>query len=365
MRLVEKFKNISALMALTLPMLAIAEPAVSDYKTGTVIGKHIFGLSRDFQDDPLMLAEDPLIYEKESAFHDLTVGENRFRISLFDNDIAGVYVGEYSKDSNQLIDTSALPMGAMGGVHSIAASMKSAWNTVLFTENSIVDAKGDSEHVKGMKAYFKNKSEMVNPYHYGWLNEVITLDEKGASKAIKNFASGRLFADSIVALPDGKTFYFHDQDFSGNLYLFVADEANSFAKGALYVVGSDLNLTELGKSSALKMKFKLKRVEFQDFFKTADSVKSTCKSGFKKVNSAYGEECLKPVKKNRKYVGQFEPVRQAAILGVSPFSKEKGELKYDGNNNVIKLEQNGSALRQFSLKADEKLGTQYLISNEV
>jgi hypothetical protein len=363
------FKHLSLAVSLVLASVVstpvLSQPAEATLSSGSVIGKHIFGLARDFQGDPVMIDDDPLIYASSATEFDVDVAESTFRVSLFDHTIAGAYVTALDRESKAFVNTVSLPLGNIGGAHTIGASLKSAWNSVLFSEAALLNAKGTESIEASMKPYFKHKPELVKPYNYGWLNEVIVLDEKGAAKAIKNYAAGRTFASHILAMPDAKTFYLFDSEHSGNVYLFIAEEANSLVKGTLYAISQAENLKaiELGKSSALKMKFKLKRAGFNAFFAMAEPEQGQCPASYELVSSVYGEECLKVQKKNRKYVGQFEPIRMAVMKGVKPLVKGAEEILLDSHNSVINVKHNGGETRQYKLGANAELGTQYFMTN--
>ena len=107
-------------------------------------------------------------------------------------------------------------------------------DSILLSENHIIDAANPKEFTDTFRPYFKGKSSLVNPYKYGWVSEIIVLDAKGEAKAIKSFSLGRLFANQVLLMPDGKTVYLLDK--LGNLYVFIAEQANSLAKGKLYAV---------------------------------------------------------------------------------------------------------------------------------
>lgn len=344
---------------------AFAEDAADNASTGMVVGQHIFGLARDFQNDPLLIDETPLIYEQSAYEFDLGHEGNVFRVSLFDHAIAGAYLSELADENGKLFDTNSLDFGSVGGVSSVGAAIESAWNTVLFSESTLVDANSWAEFKQSFKFYFKNKADLVEPYNHGWLNEVILLDKNGSAKAIKNYTAGRTFASNIIAMPDAKTFYLHDSEHSGNLYMFVSDEANSFSKGTLYAMSrtSDEPI-QLGASSALKMKFKLKKSTFDSFYKKHDASGGACESGFTFIQTVYGAECLMPQKKNKKYAGQFEPIRTAALKGVVPFSDVGDTLSIDRHTGVIKLTHNSGQVSQFSFTRNETIGTEYFIQKE-
>lgn len=343
-----------------------ADQAADSPGVGYVIGKHIYGLARDAQYDPLIIDDSPLIYQKANYEVGLELGNSSYTLSLFDNTYGGAYLNEWSGDPKQVLDTRAMDFGKVGGVYSIGSAQKSAWNSVLFNEYALVDGRDQDMFVKRYRAYFKNQGESVRPYNYGWLNEVILLSNDGQAKTIKNFAAGRTFASSMLAMPDAKTFYFLDSHSSGHLYAFTADEANSFAKGELHVVdGDSLKLQSLGKSSALKMKFKLKKADFDQFFVYEEPEKGSCSESFTYTESVYGSECLKIQKKNRKYVGQFEPIRTAAVKGVKPFLQQSFKnvsLQYNEDKQVIELVSEGKRIKSYSLTSSAELGSEFLIS---
>lgn len=353
-----------AVVALSVAIASF--PAMSEgsnlIQTGDVVGKHIFGLGRDVKGDPLLVGSDPVIYSKSTGTEYLNVGESEFRVDVFDEAIANVYISDIDKASKLIVDTKSLPLGPIGGVHGISYLSKSSWNTLLFSESRHVNSASPGDFEAMFKPYFKGNVELVKPYQYGWLNEVIVLNSKGDAKAIKTFAAGRLFASSFAMMPDNKTVYFHDQ-VSGHLYVFIAEDANSLAKGVLYVVsnGGTRSLIELGKSSALKMKFKLKKASFGKFFKELEVVEGGCSSGFTFISTVFGEECLKAQKKNRKYLGQFEPIRMAAIKGVKPVLPQTALIKLDRNKNEIIVVDNDRQEKRYLLEKDEAYGSDFVI----
>lgn len=324
-------------------------------QSGKVIGQHIFGLAHDVSGDPLLVDDSALIYSNPAESIELDVNGQAFKVSLFDHIFGGAYL---SRINNEVaVNTQVIDFSVVSGVSSIGDAKKSEWSSVLFTENELIDAKAPEGHKERYSSYFKGQSDLYKPYNYGWLNEVIVFDEDGSNKAIKNFVAGRLFASHLLAIPGGQEFYFFDATYSGNLYLFKADQAQSFAKGTLFVVDDNGALTELGQSSALKMKFKLKKTEFDDLFKVAEPENKRCLEGMALTRTVYGEECLSVQKKNRHYAGQFEPIRSAALLGVSTFSKPVDtteisgvELRFDRKETAIQLYKNGQLEKQVMIE---------------
>lgn len=362
LKVISKFRTLALLACCLGATLCAAAESSSELKVGKVVGKHIFGLARDVQNDPLLLEGEPLIYEASANNAELTVGNRQFRVDIFDHDIGGVYLSQYNDESSLLTDTSSMSLGTIGGVHSATQLSKTAWNTLTFSEYKMIDARYSEEFASVFNPYFKGNSDLVKPYQYGWLNEVIVLDEKGNAKQIKVYAAGRLFASSYLVMPDNKTVYSHDAN-SGNLYVFIAEEANSFAKGSLYVVNSDgaISLVELGKSSALKMKFKLKKVDFSKLYKKGAVSNGSCEASFTYIDTVYGKECLKVQKKNRKYVGQFEPIRASAMKGVQPLLPEVESIRFDRNKNEIIVVDNRAQEKRYSLVNSAEYGSNFII----
>jgi hypothetical protein len=333
--------------------------------SGKVVGRHIYGLGRDFQGDPVLLDSNPLIYPQEGRHNEkLQLEDRRFIVSLFAHQMAGVYLSEWDEERAGYVDTSSLNLATVNGITQPVSAFKTPWNTVVFSEQALVDAAQPEEFIQQFKPFFKNKTELVKPYHYGWVSEVILLNKNGQSKIIKNYALGRLSASHVVAMPDDKTYYLFDSEHSGNLYVFIAAEAKSMAKGQLYLVkqaASKVDYLPMGKISALKMKFKLKKATFSKFFKSDKPENQTCKPGYNYIETVYGEECLGLVKKNKKYVGQFEPVRMAALLGGSAFIKKFSDMRYNEQMGKLEFSVAGNTEFSFSFGKNEDLQSNYIL----
>jgi hypothetical protein len=342
---------------------------------GKIVGRHIFGLARDFQGDPIQINNNPLIY-KPGDNNDylnhvrLEMEDKIFTVSIFDHLIAGVYLSEWHVDQQRYSDTTLLNLAAVKGITRPTSAFKSAWNSVVFSEYSLINAAQAEDFRQEFKPFFKNKADLVKPYHYGWVSEVILLDQSGQAKTIKNYALGRLSASHVVSMPDNKTYYIFDSQHSGNLYLFIAAEAKSMAKGTLYAVQNTIgkiSYLSLGTTSALKMKFKLKKAKFSNFFKMTEPVNQQCESNFDLIKTVYGEECLSFQKKNKKYVGQFEPIRTAALLGGKVFFKPRTNMKQltgmKLNESTQKLEFSLSegVQHRFGFEKNKELGSDFII----
>ncbi|WP_156492110.1 hypothetical protein, partial [Oleiphilus sp. HI0123] len=166
LKVISKFRTLALLACCLGATLCAAAESSSELKVGKVVGKHIFGLARDVQNDPLLLEGEPLIYEASANNAELTVGNRQFRVDIFDHDIGGVYLSQYNDESSLLTDTSSMSLGTIGGVHSATQLSKTAWNTLTFSEYKMIDARYSEEFASVFNPYFKGNSDLVKPYQY-------------------------------------------------------------------------------------------------------------------------------------------------------------------------------------------------------
>ena len=345
---------------------------------GDIVGRHIYGLATDYHGDPLLIEDKPLIYDKSDFQAMINIDKALFMVSGFNQQIGGVYVTEVNPKNSQFIDTVALKGDKVGGFSFPTGGFKTSWNTMLMSENGRIDAAKPKKFIDSFRPYFKGKNGLVNPYKYGWVSEVIVLDAQGQAKAIKNYALGRMFANQVLVMPDNKTLYMLDG--LGNLYLFVANQEKSLAKGNLYAIDREngqVNYTLLGKPAALKVKFKLKKASFKSIFKTAvpdisASNKNRCEKRFKYINTIYGEECLQVKKKYKKYAAFFEPVRVMAMKGISSFTAENSRMKFNSDKNemtftvfkeTVKNLSEGQAEIRLALGNNANINSKYVIKD--
>lgn len=343
--------------------MVVSETAIATTQAGKVVGRNVFGLAMDYQFDPVMLNQRPLIYDKVYDMALVEKEQQRFQISSFHHDIGNLYLTRLDQQ-DQAIDSIALDLSPIGGVSKPGNVTLSPWGTLLITSNNTFNTARPGEFISNFKPYYKNKSDLINPYDYGYVLEYVLLNASGDSKVIKNYAIGRVMADSLVMMPDGKTLYMLDNDTSGHLYVFVSDDVNSFSSGTLYAVngqGASIGFTELGQGSALRMKFKLKKISFDSIFESVQPGDRSCPEGFSFIQSHHGTECLKIRKRNRRYAGLLEPVRTAAINQVKPFSPGSKSLAFDPQKNQLVLKDNNGVNRQLILGRNEKLNSDYVI----
>lgn len=354
--------------------VVLAEDAerADELKPGQIIGRHIFGLATDTSQDPLMINDDPLIYDKVSFQEQLSVGENTFIVSGFNHDLGGLYMTRFAAETKQYIDTVSMDLPSVEGISRPSGSMVSPWQSVLFSESQAADAANPAEFIEAFKPFYKDKAEMVKPYNYGWVSEVVLLDDSGESKIIKNYAIGRVSASSLYLMPDGRSLYLHDATNSQMLYLFVSEEPNNFAKGSLYGIVLDADkptLVELGSESVLRMKFSLRRMEFDDLFEISnidqltesnDVVNKSCETGFTFIATHYGDECLKIKKRNEKYAGLYEPVRTLAVKRNGAPLNKISAVRFDSDRRVVEVDIEG-VTKTYQLEQDDQIGSAYLI----
>ena len=353
--------NCLCLFALINTTSIIADELV----TGSVVGRNIFGLANDVNGDPLMTAERPLIFETDAFNKKIaSIDGKSFFVSGFGDILGGLYLSIFDDETKHYLDTSSFDLSSVGGLGRPRGGVTTSWGSVLFSEAALVDGADAAPFIDVFKSYYKGKADMVKPYNYGWVAEAILLDNKGAAKLIKNYSIGRLFASRLYMMPDGKSLYLFDAENTGQLYFYVAKVAESLTDGTLYgvsFVNEKAEYDSLGSTSALKMKFKLKKISFDKLFDTSELKEGSCASGFNHVVTIYGEECLKQKKKNRKYTGLFEPVRTLAISRQTHPQVKLTDVKYNQDNNQLELTSADGASMKFSLGHNGKLGSRYVI----
>ncbi|MCG8380685.1 MAG: hypothetical protein MJA28_00485 [Gammaproteobacteria bacterium] len=310
-----------------------------------------------------MVDERPLIYAPRSSIQ-LTSNKAAYQVSSIGQVVGALYMTRLSTDSGEPVDTYPLDLEPINGLTHPSPGIKTPWNSVLFSEVNLVDAKKPQAFAETYKPYFKHKVEQVNPYHYGWLAELGLLEAEGSAKVIKNYAVGRLFAAHVLAMPDQKSLYLLDSEYSGNLYLFIADEEGSFSKGSLYVVhqkGNAIKYKIIGKESALRIKFKLKKIKFSDLFSVQNQESGQCQKNHVYIKTVYGEECLLLKNKNKRYAGLFDPIRVTSLMGINGFLPSVDGMEYDSSSNQIKFYAKGQVKHISSLGESIKPSSQYLI----
>jgi len=346
---------IIGLLILTAPVWAL--------EGGDIVGRNIFGLAMDAKGNPVMLDGEPLIHSGAGQSVDFAQATQRFRVTAFGDAIGSLFVTQMGAETGMPIDTEALNLDSIGGLAAPGLMQETLWNTALLGETGAIDAANPAAFIETFKPYFNQRDDRVNPYHYGWLTEVVVLDDKGAAKAIKSYAAGRVMADQLWVMPDARTFYLLDSQHAGHLYVFVSEQPNSLSKGELFVAHSNkgrIKLESLGKSSALKVKFKLKKAVFDQVFERQPLQEAQCRKGFKLAHSHFGTECLKPHKRNKRYTGLLEPARYAAWKGWKAIDGGIKTAEFDALQKSVTLHTHTQRLT-LVLASDSKIGSDYIL----
>ena len=317
-----------------------------------IIGKNIFGLVRDYQNSPVIIEEAPLIHTNPDHNVDLNVVGRRFDISVFGGEISTLYLTHYNRKRNRKVDTLPLKLDPVSGITSVEKITPAPWGSVLMSEAALVDANSPENFTKSFSSYFKGKEQMVNPYNYGWLTEAIVLDELGTSKVIKHYAVGRLAASEFAVLSDGTGLFLLDGHHSGNLYYFAVQEKGSLSRGTLYLVSEDLDqlkFVEMGNTSSLKIKFSLKKTTFDKVIDLQVPVEGGCATGYQYTETVLGQECIKLVKRAKKFAAFLEPIRVAAVLNLPNYSEHWSKLSVDESGSKLNLGSAGGLEKSFDL----------------
>lgn len=333
-------------------------------ESGKVVGRHIHGLARDYQGSPVMINGDPLIYQSGALEELIRVEDSQFLLSVFNHAIGSVYLSPYDAEQKNYIDTMALDLEPVAGLANPMSGLKTDWNTLLVSESNAVDGNKFDLFQNEVKPYFKDKADMVNPYHYGWVSEVVVLGAAGETKVIKNYAVGRVAASHLLLMPDGKTLYLLDSKHSGNLYIFVAQEAKSFASGSLYSVNEvdgALQIKLLATGSALKAKFRLRKASFDGLLDSAHLEAGRCPQGFEKTVSFFGTECLKVRTRAQSYIGLFEPIRMVAFNQFPGLDFKANDMIYHADSNRIAFNTEGKREVSYPLGENSEMQSSFIM----
>jgi hypothetical protein len=309
--------------------------------SGQGIGRNIFGLAVDYNGDPLQRGGRSHIYSDVSDQIKIDIKDNHFYVSVFNDPVGSLYITKMSQKQDAAIDTWPVDLAPIEGLAYPSDIARTDWGTVFVHESKPVDAREPQFFSERFAEYYKGQSEKINAYNYGWPAELIILNKTGKSKIIRNYALGRLFPRQIVMLPDERSFLILGGEGGRNLYLFVAEEKKILSKGKLYFVTNNdgtYSFEELGSTSSLRIKLKMKRIDFAEIFESHEVVDSGCPASYKYVSTSYGSECLKLKKRNKRYAGLFEPERVAAYMGLSGMGGEMEKIEYTATNNEVLVE---------------------------
>ncbi len=320
-------------------------------RPGDVVDGQVFGQMRDLRGQPLTDASGPRLcnsldgaslIQAEGSWWSVSHGECQpgvLQLSRVEQDDEGILT---------LASTSPVDLASVGGGNLFCAGEDTPWGSHLAAEEYEVDASrlaedgtdpGNHQDWNAMAALFGGSLRGVDPYNFGWVDEVLVLDPEGATLVTKRTAMGRFSHELAKVLPDGRTVYLSDDGNNGGFFLFVADVAGDLSVGELYAArwgaGPDgalgaLVWVALGRASEAQIApWLARKPRFEDLFERVEPVEGLCPQGFGSVNTAWKHECLKVVPGAELAASRLETRRYAALLGATTeFSKAEG-LAFD------------------------------------
>ncbi|KAK9805169.1 hypothetical protein WJX72_003295 [[Myrmecia] bisecta] len=349
-------------------------------RTGDKFGGSVFGRLLNAKGQPVRALDSNLLPTNEEQVEPtpdfvsyLPTCGSLYSIAHIEASPGAYYLTQLSQSANgTLTVTSQSPIdfSAYGGVLGPCAGSVSPWNTHLGSEETTINARAFAEAkdladlkkldsgaystainaARYFDLYLPNITlaslkATVNPYNYGYITEV-TVNGQGCTKAVKHYAMGRMTSEMSLVMPDQKTVYISDDGDNRSFYKFVADTAGDLSSGTLYAVkvnqtsavkgGSfNLNWIKLGNASDALLRTQVANLTFDKIFEVAVPVGSSCPAGFRSINSAYGQECLKVKAGFEVHAAFFETGRYAAYVGATTeFTKFEGTT-YDAENRAI------------------------------
>ncbi|BBP43871.1 alkaline phosphatase PhoX [Thiosulfativibrio zosterae] len=416
-------------------------------KTGDTDNGETFGVVKDYQDQPA-LASDGSTYLCNGTDEGVGSGLDHvsllqknskiYMVSQFECEPGAMYMNEVTQNSSTGA-LSATPNtlkfvsqkeGFGGWVH--CAGMTTPWQSHLGSEEyepnarNILSSADDKYYKATVDAFWKGDDSKSSAYYYGWTPEV-SVDASGNPVYTKHYSMGRFAHELAYVMPDQKTTYLTDDGTNGMLFMFVADTAGDLSAGTLYAakwnqtsdVGAGaayLTWISLGHATNAQIEALLNKdndkttgtdaIKFADIFDTETPVSGVCPTpgdglttGFKSVNTSWGNECLKLKDINgdstvdaadQALAGRLESRRMGAILGAtSEFRKKEGITFNDsgkvmyiamsqigngmednnasndlGGNNDIKLTKNScGAVYSLGVATDTTIGSDYVAYN--
>jgi hypothetical protein len=349
-------------------------------KTGDSDNSEIFGLVKDYQDNPIQFTDGSnyicngtnsgvgsgLDY---SSF--LNKDGKLYMVSQFECQIGAMYMTELEQDSESgaLIakeDTLKFisQKDEFGGfVH--CAGQTTPWQSHLGSEEYETDAKSvelnadeetgltGSKYYDEVAKFWGNDATKMTPYYYGWTPEVKI--ESGEPVYTKHYAMGRMSHELSYVMPDEKTVYMSDDGTNVGFFMYVADTAKDLSSGTLYAakwnqtsnVGAgeaDITWINLGHATNSEVREYLDAdndvttndaLKFSDIFETVDPSAGICAEGYTSINTSSGNECLKLKDGMEVVASRLETRRYAAYKGATTeFRKEEG-ITFDKNSGKL------------------------------
>lgn len=342
---------------------SVALAQAQQFQAGQVIGLNIHGLAMDIQGNPLMIDGDPLIHESTPIEVPMQVGETDFILSVFGDTISSLYLTRLGEDKTAL-NTHYIDISPVQGASGMTSVSPSPWGSLLISESIVPDARHLEEFSRDYAPYFGGQVQQVNAYDYGWLTELVLLDDSGEAKLVKHYGVGRVGATHLVVMPDQRTLYLYDGNQSGNLYMFIADEKGSLVNGRLSGMSfpgpEQRTRLFLAEGSSMSVRLRIKRAEFSKMFRAGTPGNAGCDGKLTRIASPYGDECLEMVARSAQSAAGLEPARAFALQGGMGAGTGFTGMEYDETSGHLLLSgDRGNMI--LPLVKDEELGTDYAV----
>ncbi|MDM7322169.1 MAG: DUF839 domain-containing protein [Gammaproteobacteria bacterium] len=309
---------------------------------------------------------DPVIAETPDANSLLKIGDKLMLVSHYEYDDVladgrdawkvqnwysrmpmSMSLSELKQESNgklSLVKQTAVDFSSVNGGWIFCAGGPSPWNTHIGGEEDydLYFVPGEKKYsttqagLKAMTEVYFNNMKTANPYHYGYITEVIPKAD-GSYSVQKLYNMGRGTWELARFAKDGRTAVFGDDGEYSGIFMFVGDKANDpKAGGSLYAAkwnqtspdGSDggtadIQWVKLGSATYDEIKQLIESdITLGDIFETS----LTEKEGFIPTRAGSAQTIWLKLKPGMEKAAAFlETRRYAAYLGATTeFTKGEG-----------------------------------------
>jgi secreted PhoX family phosphatase len=356
----------------------------------------IYGLVKDFQDQPLTFADgSPYICNGTNAgvgsgldyvsfLNDPEGNGKMYMVSQFECEIGAMYINELEQDAAGKLTPKSGTLKFVsqkdfhgGWVH--CAGMKTPWESHLGSEeyetnarmveeerNATTGLTGD-EYFDELAKFFGGDANKSNAYFWGWTPEVKVVG--GEAQYTKHYAMGRMSHELSYVMPDSKTVYMTDDGTNDAIFMYIADASEDLSAGTLYAAkwtqtsaietdggSADITWINLGHATDAEVKVAVDdNITFSDLFNT-DTVLAddTCNAGFTFINTENGKECLQlnTATYSEAVISRLESRRYAAMMGATTEFRKMEGFTYDADHGKAYI--SISAIEKGMLNDDAK-----------
>lgn len=338
---------------------------------------HPAGQAYDYQMQPLIDPYgQPVVLETPDANSLLNVDGNLWLVShleydwlLSDGSEAYKTAGWYSRvptgmlltginqaDNGALSVKSQRPIdfSSVNGTWINCFGSQTPWNTHLGSEEDYdlqlnpLNSNYASTTTAGIKAmtelYWKN-TQTANPYHYGWIPEVVVAKD-GTTSVVKHYAMGRGTWEMSMVMADSRTALMGDDGTNVALVMFVADKEKVLSAGTLYAAkwnqtsatgagAADLTWFKLGHATNAEIKAIIDAgTTFADIWDFVAPVGGACDAGYTRVRTgSTADECLMLKPGMEKAAAFMETRRYAAYLGATTEWNKMEGIAFNAKDN--------------------------------